>query len=358
MASPAELARQATRELSAEHARVVADLIADETRGHAARTVDPRWAAQVAALDVHPPADGGFMDAWRRANLAGLRGAVANAVEALRRAAAPARPGTAAPAAGDSAAGRAGPAGNARPADARVLSRIRALLAKAEATEFSEEAEALTGRAQELMAKYRIDHALLAAESGRKEEGGRAPDRRRQSLRGAQGDAAADGGRGEPLPNRVAAGDAALVTVIGFPADLDAVELLFTSLLVQANAAMVRACGKKDSYGRSRNCGLPAVVPALLCDAHRGAAGRSGRPRRAGGRCAEQAAGPGAARPAARTWSRSSRPGTGRSTTQWTRCSARTLSWSRAMRIDDADGWHSGRAAADQARLRGRTSAE
>jgi len=40
--------------------------------------------------------------------------------------------------------------------------------------------------------------------------------------------------------------------VIGFPADLDAVELLFTSLLVQANTAMLRAGAKRDQYGRSR----------------------------------------------------------------------------------------------------------
>ena len=43
-----------------------------------------------------------------------------------------------------------------------------------------------------------------------------------------------------------------LVTVIGFPADLDAIELLFTSLLVQANSAMLRAGAKRDAHGRSR----------------------------------------------------------------------------------------------------------
>lgn len=41
-------------------------------------------------------------------------------------------------------------------------------------------------------------------------------------------------------------------TVFGFMADLDAVELLFTSLLVQANAAMLRAGAKRDAHGRSR----------------------------------------------------------------------------------------------------------
>src|SRR3974377_713718 len=41
-------------------------------------------------------------------------------------------------------------------------------------------------------------------------------------------------------------------TVVGFPSDLDAVELLYTSLLVQANTAMLREGAKKDAYGRSR----------------------------------------------------------------------------------------------------------
>src|SRR5690606_19631507 len=40
---------------------------------------------------------------------------------------------------------------------------IRALLAKAEATGFPEEAEALSAKAQELMARHSVDAALLAA---------------------------------------------------------------------------------------------------------------------------------------------------------------------------------------------------
>src|SRR5205807_2396905 len=46
-------------------------------------------------------------------------------------------------------------------ADARILERVRALLAKAESTTFPEEAEALSAKAQELMARYAIDRALL-----------------------------------------------------------------------------------------------------------------------------------------------------------------------------------------------------
>jgi hypothetical protein len=41
-------------------------------------------------------------------------------------------------------------------------------------------------------------------------------------------------------------------TVIGFPSDVDAVELLYTSLLVQATTAMTREGSRQDRYGRSR----------------------------------------------------------------------------------------------------------
>jgi hypothetical protein len=43
-----------------------------------------------------------------------------------------------------------------------------------------------------------------------------------------------------------------LSTVLGFPGDLDAVELLFTSLLAQASAAMVQEGARRDDGGPSR----------------------------------------------------------------------------------------------------------
>ena len=142
-------------------------------------------------------------------------------------------------------------AGQERTADERVLGKIRALLAKAESTEFTEEAEALSARAQELMAKYSIDHALLAAEAGRKDE----PASRRLPV-----DNPYEGPKAQLLEEVAKANRCRAVwykslgmsAVIGFPADLDAVELLFTSLLVQANTAMLRSGAKRDRYGRSR----------------------------------------------------------------------------------------------------------
>ncbi len=269
---PAELARHFGRELSANHAAMVADMITAEMLGYADATVDARWAAQAAALEAAAPGRGAWWGSdadYLRARYALGRDAefivtVATAVETLhafRHLPALERllplPGTARPAppqdpgAAGAAPASTAPAGTA-PADERMLSRIRSLLAKAESTEFAEEAEALSARAQELMAKYSIDHALLAAETGQAETpGGRriAVDNPYEAAKVTLLQTVAQANRCRVVWSR----ELGLVTVIGFPADLDAVELLFTSLLVQANTAMLRTGGKRDGSGRSRS---------------------------------------------------------------------------------------------------------
>ncbi len=52
------------------------------------------------------------------------------------------------------------------PVEARYLHRVRSLLAKAESTTFEEEADALTAKAQQLMARHSITAALLASDGG------------------------------------------------------------------------------------------------------------------------------------------------------------------------------------------------
>jgi hypothetical protein len=132
-----------------------------------------------------------------------------------------------------------------------VLRRVRALLDKAESTEFPEEAEALTGRAQELMARYSIDAALLAAEAATGDEpaGVRlAVDNPYEAPKALLLQEVAEANRCRAIWHK----QLGMSTVLGFPADLEAVELLFTSLLVQATAAMVHAGSRTDARGRSR----------------------------------------------------------------------------------------------------------
>ena len=135
-------------------------------------------------------------------------------------------------------------------ASAATLGRVRALLAKAESTTFPDEAEALTAKAQELMARYAIDVAMIE----RDDAGGvgapvsRAVDihrpyaRERFLLLAAVAEA-----------NRCQAVWARHVEqgiVVGFATDAEAVEVLYTSLLVQATSAMLAAGTTPDTRAR------------------------------------------------------------------------------------------------------------
>ncbi|MDG4807489.1 DUF2786 domain-containing protein [Micromonospora sp. WMMD1120] len=120
-----------------------------------------------------------------------------------------------------------------------MLDRVRALLAKAESTTFPAEAEALTGKAQELIARHSIDEALLAGGAER----GDAPGGVRLSTDSPYAGAKALLVQEVAAANRCEAvwsDDLGFSTVLGWPADLVAVEVLYTSLLVQATAAMLR----------------------------------------------------------------------------------------------------------------------
>ena len=114
--------------------------------------------------------------------------------------------------------------------DPRILHRVRALLRKAESTEFTEEAEALTTKAQELIARHAIDAVALGAPD-------KAPTTRRVHLDDPYIDAKALLLDRVALANRctcVFAPPFGWSDVFGFPGDLDAVELLTSSLLAQA----------------------------------------------------------------------------------------------------------------------------
>lgn len=138
--------------------------------------------------------------------------------------------------------------------DDKILARVRQLLAKAESTPYEAEAETFTAGAQALMARHSIDHAVLAA-SASSGGGGERPDGRRLwmetpyvrekvMLLGAVADA--------NRSRSVWAKEDGYVTLLGFPHDLDAVETLYTSLLVQATRAMHAEGKRLDRRGGSR----------------------------------------------------------------------------------------------------------
>ncbi|WP_425556312.1 DUF2786 domain-containing protein, partial [Kitasatospora nipponensis] len=248
---PADLARLVRRDLPPVHLALLVDLVAAESRRYSPAALDRRWREQLRELaaDVWWPADERLLPEFATRHRLD-RFALATAVLELLRllghlpVIAP-----------------VGPVPGARPVEhraavpvpgePRMLSRIRALLAKAESTEFPEEAEALTAKAQQLMAQHSIDEVLLSAGHG----GDRLPDAVRIGLENPY-----EGPKAMLLDAVAAANRCRVVwakefgfcTVVGFDSDLDAVELLYTSLLVQATAAMNRAGSRQHLDGASR----------------------------------------------------------------------------------------------------------
>ncbi|WP_261992595.1 DUF2786 domain-containing protein [Streptomyces sp. adm13(2018)] len=227
---PADLVRIARRDLSDEHLRFLSGLVLGETARY--ETLPHRWRAQLDELDASPvrPADR-FSSATTVLEVYRLL------VRLPRLDAVGPVPGEALP-----------PAAAGEP---RMLSRIRALLAKAEATGYPEEAEALTAKAQELMARHSLDGATLAAGAPTPETPGAiriGVEPPYEQAKAILLDAVATANHCRAVWNEAYG----FSTVVGFEADLDPVELLYTSLLVQGTAAMTRAEAEQRAGGRKR----------------------------------------------------------------------------------------------------------
>ncbi|MFE9460460.1 DUF2786 domain-containing protein [Streptomyces californicus] len=231
---PADLVRYVRRELDERRAALAATLIAAETARYA--ELPPRWRRQLAELP--PPVERNRPDRF------GYAGDLLELYRVLLRLPAIEPAG---PLPGAAADLHRPPAAD----EPRMLTRIRALLAKAEATGFPEEAEALTTKAQELMARHTIDEALLAARTHSRETPGACRIGVEPPYEGAKAvllDAVASANRCRAVWNE----DLGFSTVVGFEPDLDAVELLFTSLLVQGATAMTRSEAGQRAGGRKR----------------------------------------------------------------------------------------------------------
>ena len=167
---------------------------------------------------------------------------------------------------------------------ADLLDRVRKLLAKAEAEGVTQhEAEALTAKAADLMARYGIDRALLGAI---RPETDRPTDRvftlvnpwgdvKRQLLAGL-----ATALRCQCVQTRTAEGTR--LHVFGYASDLERADVLFTSLLVQMARALAKQAvpgygGAARAWRRSWMLGYCAAVVARV-RTRRGGGGRVARP--------------------------------------------------------------------------------
>jgi hypothetical protein len=270
---PADLPRVVGHRLSARHARLATDAVAAESRRYPPASLSNSWRSQLEAT--------GARCWWRegRSRLAqwsqreGLERAeaLACAIEVLAVLLHLPTVPKLGPGPGEAGAGPAarGPTPtSAHPPeglDRRILNRVRALLAKAESTTFPDEAEALTAKAQELMARHAIDHAMLHHAAG----GPQPPGGRRIGVDDPYAGPKALLLSGIATANRcrsVWSSGFGFSTVFGYEPDLETVEVLYTSLLVQATSAMVargRAEGRRSRTRSFRQSFLVAFATRI-----------------------------------------------------------------------------------------------
>lgn len=340
---PAELHRVVARRGHATHAHVLTDAIAAYVAGFAPDAVDERWRAQLDELHAYASWDGDtYLSALARSGRLDRVEVVDAALTLLAILSELPPIELLVPPPGAARRSRARGSGAVHRADARLLDRVRGLLAKAESTEYPAEAEAYTAKAQELITRHSLDEALLEARAGDKI----IPLARRIGVdHPYEGEKAAllDAVAGANRCYAVWSPELGFSTVFGFDADIDAVDVLHTSLLVQAHHAMARTEPPGGKAGRARlrayrqsflvafavRIGerLAGAAEAALADAVRAADGTADLLPVLASRDEQ-----------VRAWMRKVFPRTTRG---------------RGSRIDSVEGWNSGRAAADRAALHG-----
>src|SRR5262245_5745553 len=336
---PAAVHRALARLHGRPHARLAAQAMGCEARSYQPADLPPRWRLQLDALGATELAAGEACSGqWVIAEGTERQTGVSVAVETLARLRRLPRLPSLGPAPGDPAPRRQGTrAGPARAgADPRVLQRVTALLAKAESTTYHAEAEVFTAKAQELMTRHAIDRAAVDAGRGGGTVGGRRMgiDDPYAGPRYLVLSAVAEANRCRAVWSKVWG----FATVFGAYDDLDTVELLYTSLMIQATRAMVAGQaspavspggGRIRSFRQSFLVAFAGRIGARLREAAEAATADATR-----GRASLL---PVLARRSedAEAAVREAYPSVGTS-----RVSA-----------NDAEGWHAGRAAADRAQL-------
>jgi hypothetical protein len=242
--TPADLHEVSRRKFDPPIVEHLMSVLADETARQGGARIDSEWSAQVAQLAATRT---GSSREWARAGNLAWHVAQRTLIELLvllysLPVVEPvlAAPG-AAPTIGAAATG----------VDERVLRRVRALLVKAESTTFQDEADALTAKAQQLMTQHSITRTLAEAKQPQR----RPPVVRRMWLDAPYANAKSLLVAAVASSNHcysVMSSEWGFVTLVGHDADLDTIELLTTSLLVQATRAMTASGAHLTRVGVSR----------------------------------------------------------------------------------------------------------
>jgi hypothetical protein len=335
---PTDVARVIEHRLGPAHRRWIIDLIALQKDEYPAAKIHDRWTAQLEALGAHVwwDDDSRHMQHWgsrERLDRGSVIRCAAEVVGVLNYLAP--LPQLIAPP-GQARSGSLLATSGLRAADRRMLDKIRALLAKAESTHFPAEAESYSAKAQELMTRHTVDHALLTAldEDPDKPVGVRVTiDNPYAEAKALLLQVAAEANR----CRAVWTSDHGFTTVFGFPSELELTEMLFTRLLVASSAAMVREGSARKGDASARTKGFRqsflTAYASRIAERLRQAAAQE---RMDASEHDSRLPVPASREAAREAWMREMAPTSRRST----------------VRIRDEQGWLSGTAAADRASLR------
>jgi hypothetical protein len=249
--TPLDLAEVGRRRVDAIGTAYLLDAVAAVTDRIPDQLVDPRWRAQLDRYDARPWWDvrRPQLAQWAAGRGISRRHTLTVVIDVITMLDRLTRLEEVLPAPGSPA--RAASPHPIDPAQEKVLAKVRSLLAKAESTEFEEEANALSAKAQELMSRYALDHALVDHARGVRQEATLIRiwlDNPYLTPKALLVDAVASANRCRTL----LAAEVGYVTVIGDDLDLRLVELLTTSLLVQGTRAMLAAGAQLTRSGTSR----------------------------------------------------------------------------------------------------------
>ncbi len=247
--SPTDLHEIARRRLDAAGARYLDEAIVLESQRYSAATLHPRWRAELADIcaPTGPSPTAPQMWRWAASHSTDERSVVMLVLQVLNLLGRIPEIKALLPLPG---AHRQKPTVTGE-VDEKMLGRVRALLAKAEATEYPDEAEALSAKAQALMMRYSLREAVADHDSGRAAVAAARRvwiDNPYVAAKVALVQAVAQANRCRTVWIK----DLGCVVIVGSETDLDLVELLATSLLVQANRAMLLAGRRHDVRGQTR----------------------------------------------------------------------------------------------------------
>lgn len=252
---PLDLVEHLRRLVPAALHELAREAMAVQMSRYARASMHPRWWESVVAAEVRPDRrpEGPSTRAWARRNLV-MPPDLLEAVLTILRALAKAwilHPIVPPP--GSAAARRAAQETEATAGiDPKVLARVRALLAKAESTSFPDEAEALSGKAQELMNRYALERAVVEgvdAQRGAVMTVRLWLDPPYVQAKTLLVQAVARANRCQS----VALTGTDMVSIVGHESDVDTVQILVTTLLVQAGRAMAAEGRATAGGGRSRS---------------------------------------------------------------------------------------------------------